>query len=93
MTVQDIMDRSGITSTGRAIAYIKEALDEIALESPTHTMKVNINIEKDRRFYELPNECLKVLDIRCKDHENEESLYKSIPRSVYEPETEDTDGI
>tara|TARA_R100000664_G_C2721553_1_gene114868 strand:- start:514 stop:795 length:282 start_codon:yes stop_codon:yes gene_type:complete len=93
MTVQDIMDRSGVTQTGRAIAYIKEALDEIALESPTHVKRVRMDISKDRRFYSLPWDYIKVLDIRVKDHQNEDSLYKSIPRSIYEPEIEDSDGI
>lgn len=93
MTVKEFMERSGIEQTGRAIAYIKEALDEIALESPTHTKTIRIDLEKDRRFYILPKEFIKILDIRCKNHNNEDSLYKSIPRSIYEPETEDSDGI
>ena len=93
MTVQDIMDRSGITQTGRAVAYIKEALDEIALESPTHIKTVRLGIETGQRFYNLPYDFIRILDIRCKDHDNDKSLYRSIPRSIYEPETEDSDGI
>ena len=92
MTVQDIMDRSGVTQTGRAIAYIKEALDEIAIESPTHIKTIRMNIESGKRFYAFPKEALKILDIRCKDHDNEEGLYESIPRTVYEPDYEDSDG-
>ena len=93
MTVQDIMDRSGVTQTGRAIAYIKEAIDEIALESPTHVKTVRMDIESGKRFYNLPFDFIKILDIRCKDHNNEDSLYRSIPRTIYEPEIEDSDGI
>ncbi len=93
LTVQDIMDRSGITQTGRALAYIREALEEIALESPTHVSTARLTINAGKRYYTLPNIAVKILDIRCKDHNNEDSLYKSIPRSVYEPETEDTDGL
>ena len=93
MKVQEIMERTGITQTGRAIAYIKDALDEMNLLSETHTRTVRLNIEANKRLYVIPNEAVKILDIRCKHHQNNSSKYQSIPRSIYEPETEDADGL
>ena len=93
MKVKEIMARAGMKETGRAIAYIKDALDEMNLLSETHTKTVRIDIEANKRFYLIPNEAVKILDIRCKDHQNNSSKYQSIPRSIYEPETEDADGI
>ena len=87
------MERAGINQTGRAITYIKEALTEIAIEHETHTKTARIDIDKDKRFYELPNDCVKVLDIRCKNHNNSSGEYRSIPRSIHEPYTKDSDGI
>ena len=87
------MERSGILQTGRAIAYIKDALDEMALESPTHTKTLRITINTGKRFYDIPNEAVKLLDIRALDHDNDDGLYESIPRTIYEPEYEDTDGV
>ena len=52
-----------------------------------------MDINNAQRFYNLPNDAIKILDIRCKDHNNEDSLYRSIPRSIYEPAIEDSDGI
>tara|TARA_R100000152_G_C6696572_1_gene126977 strand:- start:15 stop:296 length:282 start_codon:yes stop_codon:yes gene_type:complete len=92
MKVKYIMERAGIAETGRALSYIKDALDEMNLESETHTKTVRIDIENGKRFYSLPEEAVKILDIRCKHHDNASSLYKSIPRTIYEPDTEDTDG-
>ena len=43
MKVQEIMERSGIGETGRAIMYIKDALEEINLISETHTKTVRID--------------------------------------------------
>ena len=37
MKVKEIMERSGINSTGRAIAFIKDALVEMNSLSETHT--------------------------------------------------------
>jgi len=92
MKVIDIMERAGITETGRAVAYIKEALEEIAILSETHFETQRLDLVSDQRFYILPNNAAKILDIRCKDHNNEDSVYRSIPRAIYEPEIEDTDG-
>ena len=92
MKVQEIMERAGTTETGRAIAYIKDALDEMNLISETHVMTERIDLVKNQRFYNLPNNMVKLLDIRCKDHNNEDTTYKSITRMIYEPAVEDTDG-
>ena len=93
MKVMEIMERANIRETGRAMAYIKDALEELNLISETHIRVVRIDIEKDKRLYNLPNDMLQILDIRCKDHDNEDSAYRSIPRSVYEPAIKDEDGI
>jgi len=92
LKVKEIMERVGMNSTGRAIAYIKDALDEINTISETHVTTQRIDINQDQRFYSIPNDCLKVLDIRCKHHNNGDSKYRSIPRSIYEPIIVDEDG-
>ena len=68
MTVQELMERSGMEETGRALAYIKDALDEMNIISETHTRTVRIDIVSGKRFYHLPNDMLQILDIRCKNH-------------------------
>jgi len=93
MTVKEIMERVGITETGRAVAYIKDALEEIALLAETHTSVYRQDIVKDKRYYKIPNDVTKVLDIKCKNHNNTKGDYESIPRSIYEPGTGDEDGI
>tara|TARA_R100000664_G_C2694282_1_gene97139 strand:- start:391 stop:672 length:282 start_codon:yes stop_codon:yes gene_type:complete len=92
MKIKEIMDRAGIRETGRAIAYIKDALEEINLQSETHVRTERIDITSDQRFYNIPNEAVKLIDIRCKNHNNEDNKYRSIPRSIYRPEVVDEDG-
>ena len=93
MKIKELMERVGMTETGRALAYIKDGLDEMNMISETHTKTVRMDINQDQRFYDLPNDAVRILDIRCKHHNNESSRYQSIPRSIYEPSTEDSDGI
>ena len=51
-----------------------------------------MDLNENQRFYSVPNDCLKVIDIRCKSHNNNDSKYRSIPRSIYEPDIVDEDG-
>ena len=52
MTVKELMERVGIKQTGRAIAYIKDGLDEMNMTSETHVTVERIDITKDQRFYD-----------------------------------------
>ena len=93
MKVKELMERVGITQTGRAIAYIKDGLDEMNMMAETHVNVERIDISKNQRFYDMPNDAIKLIDIRCKNHDNANDEYRSIPRSIYKPATEDADGI
>ena len=92
MTVQEIMERVGVSDTGRAVAYIKDALEEMNTISETHVNTERFDITKDQRFYEFPNDMIKVLDIRCKNHFNADVEYRSIPRMIGEPIRKDADA-
>ena len=61
--------------------------------SETHVRVDRIDINKNQRFYDMPNDSIKLLDIRCKNHNNVSDEYRSIPRSINQPVTEDVDGI
>ena len=93
MTVKELMQRVGMTGTGRALAYIKDGLDELNMYAETHVKTARINIEENQRFYDFPNDMIKVIDIRCKNHGNAADEYRTVPRSINPPTTEDADGI
>ena len=92
MKVKELMERVGMTETGRAIAYIKDGLDELNISAETHVRIERIDIAENQRYYEFPNDMLKVIDIRCKNHSNGRDEYRSIPRTISKPPTEDADG-
>ena len=93
MKVKELMERVGMTETGRAIAYIKDGLDEMNMLAETHVNVERIDIAENQRYYEFPNDMIKVIDIRVKNHANTKDEYRSIPRSIFKPPTEDADGI
>lgn len=93
MKVQELMERVGINQTGRAIAYIKDGLEEINVLSESEVSIEKINIEADKRFYDFPEDMVRVLDIRCKNHLNAKDEYRSIPRLIGSLTNKDSDGI
>jgi len=93
MTVNELMERVGMVETGRALAYIKDGLDEINMMAETHVNVERIDITADQRYYTMPADAIKIIDIRCKHHDNVDSKYRSIPRTVHPPPTEDEDGV
>ena len=95
MKVKEIAERLGIEAipTGRLIAYIKDGLEEINMISETHITTDRLDITKDQRLYDLPDNYIRITDIRCKNHLNTKDEYRSIPRMIGEPATEDADGI
>ena len=92
MTVQQLMERAGTNSTGRAIAYIKDGLIELNTLSETHITTERIDITKDQRFYDIPMDYIKIVDVRCKNHLNSKDEYRSIPRAVGNLTNKDADG-
>jgi len=91
MKVQELMERVGIDQTGRAIAYIKDALEEINMLSETNITTERIDITEDQRYYDIPNDAIKITSIRCKNHLNTKDEYRRIPRMIGDPYTEDAD--
>ena len=87
------MERIGITDTGRAIAYIKDALEELNIESETHLKTQRFNIKENQRFYDMPNQSIQIKDIRAKNHLNSKDEYRTIPRLIYKPTIKDSDNI
>ena len=92
MRVKEFMERVGTTATGRAVAYLKDAMEDMNLYAETHVDVTNFDIVSGQRFYELPQHMVKMLDIRVKNHNNAEDAYRSIPRLIHEPKVKDTNG-
>ena len=86
------MERVGVNETGRVLAYVKVAIEEINILTETSTKATRINLIEDTRFYDFPEDMVKVIDIRVKNHLNSKDEYRTIPRMATEPRIVDTDG-
>ena len=93
MTVQELMERCANQETGRIIAYIKDGLEEMNILAETHVDIKRIDIVEDKRFYKIPDDMTKMIDIRVKNHFNSKDEYRSIPRVLFSPIVKDEDNI
>ena len=91
MKIKELMERTGLSETGRAVAYIKDGLREMNMMSETHINTERIDITANQRYYDLPLDLVKITDIRCKNHYNSKDEYRSIARLMFEPIVEDAD--
>ena len=93
MTVQELMERCASQETGRILVYIKDGLEEMNLLAETHVDIERIDIVQDKRFYKVPDNMTKMVDIRVKNHFNAKDEYRSIPRLLSPPIVKDEDNV
>lgn len=93
MKIQQLMERVGITQTGRALAYIKDGLEDLNMNFETHVTTEKIDITENQRFYDVPNEVIKILEVRALNHLNSKDEYRRIPRLVNKPWVPDGDDV
>tara|TARA_R100000808_G_C2153427_1_gene163596 strand:+ start:964 stop:1248 length:285 start_codon:yes stop_codon:yes gene_type:complete len=93
MKIREFSERVGEgIATGRLIAYLKDGLEELNIISETDIQTTRIDIEENKRFYDLPPDAIKIVDVRCKNHLNNKDEYRSIPRAIGNVPTKDADG-
>ena len=78
MTVQEIMERTGLKETGLAKAWIKDAVQLIRSQYPENVKIDKQNIIDGEREYILPADMISLLSISVKD--TTDKKYKRIRR-------------
>ena len=90
MTVQEIMERSGMKETTLAVAWIKDAIHLIQSQHGENLASWKTNITDGTREYPFPANMIKLRSISVKD--TNDSKYKRIRRLAHNPVvSEDTD--
>ena len=79
------MERAGTTQTGRALAYIKDGLDEIARAIEDNVQSTTVDYTKGTREYSFPSTMVKLRRILILDIEGN---YRQIPRMTHGPYVE-----
>ena len=90
MTVDEMMERSGVNKTGLALAWIKDAVHMIQSNSKENLKVDKQNIIDGERDYIIPWDYVAIKSVSVKD--TSDSKYKRIKRLAIPPVmSEDTD--
>ena len=90
MTVQEIMERTGLKETTLAVALIKDAIHLIQSQGNESVASWKTDITDGTREYPFPANMIQLKSISIKD--TSDSKYKKIRRLIHDPVvTEDTD--
>ena len=92
MKVKEVMERVGSNETGKIVAYLKDGLEEINMLTETHTKVLTLQLVENKRFYDIPNDAVKMIDVTIKNHLNSRDEHRSIPRMLREPLVKDSDN-
>ena len=59
----------------------------------TGSTPTKYDIVQNKRYYEIPSDALRIIDIKIKGHLNDNDEYRSIPRLLDEPRVQDSDEL
>jgi hypothetical protein len=93
MKLKEFIERVGQIDTGRAIAYLKDGLEEIAMMEVMDDTFIKQDLREDEIYYNYPVDALSITDIQVQGHDNSDSEFKSIPRLSYESSFKDVDDV
>jgi len=92
MTIKELMERLGRTDKAKLISQIKDGVEEMNLVSEINIKRVKFDLIKDQRYYIVPNDCTRIINIQAKNQDNQKDIYANIPRLMGDVFEADADG-
>lgn len=92
MTLKEFMERLGRTDETKLISQIKDGIEEMNMVSEVNIKRIKIDITKDKRYYDIPGDCTRIINIQAKNQDNQKDLYSKVPRLIGDVFEADADG-
>ena len=92
MTLKEFMERLGRTDQTKLISQLKDGIEEMNMVSEINIKRVRLDITKDQRYYSLPANCTRIINIQAKNQDNQKDLYTKVPRLMGDIFEADADG-
>ena len=92
MTIKEFMERLGRTDRSKVMSQIKDGIEEMNLVSEVNIKRSRIDIVKDQRYYLIPPDCGRIINLQGKSQDNNQSKYAKIPRLIGDIFEADADG-
>ena len=92
MKLKEFMERLGRTDESKLISQIKDGIEEMNMVSEVNIKRLRLTITKDQRYYEVPADCTRIINIQAKNQDNQKDLYAKVPRLIGDVFEADSDG-
>ena len=60
--------------------------------SEVNIKRIRLDITKDQRYYNVPSDCTRIINIQAKNQDNQKDLYAKVPRLMGDVFEADSDG-
>ena len=92
MTLKEFMERLNRRDENKLISQMKDGIEEMNMVAEVNIKRVRLAITKDQRYYNVPTDCSRIINIQAKNQDNQKDLYAKVPRLVGEIFEADADG-
>ena len=93
MTLKEFMERLGRTDQTKLISQLNDGIEEMNMVSEVNIKRVRLNITKDQRYYDVPKDCTRIINIQAKNQDNQKDVYAKVPRLIGDIFEADSDAI
>ena len=80
MTMKELMERVGERRFNLVKAYVKDGIAEIEQITKENVDKLEADIVKDQKLYDIPPFMIKLLSVKILDKSGDTDKYRPIPR-------------
>ena len=93
MTIKEFMERLNRTDQSKVISQLKDGIEEMNMVSEINIKRVRLDISKDKRYYSIPTDCTRIINIQAKNQDNQRDAYAKVPRLIGDIFEADSDGL
>ena len=93
MTLKEFMERLNRTDQSKVLSEMKDGIEEMNMVSEVNIKRVQLDIIKDQRYYNVPGDCTRIINIQAKNQDNQRDAYAKVPRLIGDIFEADSDGL
>ena len=93
MTLKEFMERLGRIDQTKLISQLKDGIEEMNMVSEINIKRIRLDVTKDQRYYSLPTDCTRIINIQAKNQDNQRDVYAKVPRLMGDVFEADSDAI
>ena len=93
MRLKEFMERLGRTDQTKVMSQMLDGIEEMNMTAEINIERSKIDIRKDQRYYNLPDNVSRIINIQAKNQDNQRDVYAKVPRLIGNVFESDSDAV